>query len=97
MSSFLPGLSILIFSIGISTKIMSQQSTKFKNLNYRAKIFDCDMAELLNENLSALPQENLNKCFIPETASHGHASSDLVQEYILLALDYCQRNECRDD
>jgi hypothetical protein len=98
MFYLVPGFSVLMLSIGISSQLFLKQQQMFQNLNYPNRGDDCDDDEIMVGDLPFhKPVERSNTgCFLPDLAVHHGDISPLARNLIYLAIDHCRQEQCHE-
>lgn len=92
MINALPGLVLVMTSLGLSKSILDHQKQQFKKLTYRTDIEECDIIGMLDNPQHTSDTEK--KCFMPDLASHKGNNPNTALRLLELAVSQCLGESC---
>lgn len=92
MINTLPGLVLVITSLGLSKSILDHQKQQFQKLTYRTDIEECDIISMVHNPQDLTDTDK--KCFMPDLASHKGNNPNTALRLLEIAVSQCFGETC---
>lgn len=94
MTYILQGLTLMMSSLGLSSMLLLRQKDLFKDLNYRTKSSDCELVEILDNQIDDHSRAAFGDCWIPDLASHNQENANDASSLLQMAMELCAEGGC---